>query len=314
MLPALKGSGAEIKYIVSAGGVNGTALAKKHNILNSTTDYNLVLKDKETDLVIITTQHNLHASMVTEALKKNKHVFVEKPLAIKSSDLNEIEKAYKKSSGSLMVGYNRRFSPHMTKMKSLLGDAPMNITATMNAGFIPPNVWIHDMQIGGGRIIGEACHFMDLAVYLTGSKIDSIVMNAMGINPSENTDNASILLKMLNGSTATINYFSNGSKAYSKERIEVYSQDRTIYTDNFIITKGFGFKGFKKMKTKLNKGHRDQFHSIISNINTGKGIDLIPYDELINVTKAGFAAVESLKSGFFPNIFNIPCFFRKIIN
>ena len=120
-------------------------------------------------------------------------------------------------------------------------------------------------------------------------------MNAMGINPEENTDNASIMLKMENGSTGVINYFANGSKAYSKERLEVYSQERTLITDNFITTKGFGFKGFKKLKTKLDKGHKKQFQTIVFKAKEGNGIELIPYEELINVTKAGFAAIDSLK-------------------
>ncbi len=302
LLPALKNSNAKIKYIVSAGGVNGTALAKKHNIQNSTTDYNTVLNDSEVSTVLITTRHNLHASMVIDALNKNKHVFVEKPLALTNEELNKIEVAYKESKGSLMIGFNRRFSPHTTKIKSLTGDAPMNIIATMNAGAIPTNVWVHDMKVGGGRIIGEACHYMDLIVSLTGSKIKAVCMNAMGENPQENTDNASILLKMENGSTGVINYFANGSKAYSKERFEVYSQERTMVMDNFITTKGFGFKGFKSMKTKLDKGHKTQFLSIVERVEQGKAIDLIPYDELINVTKASFAAIESLKTGAWVNI------------
>ncbi|MCK4662709.1 MAG: bi-domain-containing oxidoreductase [Bacteroidales bacterium] len=295
MLPALKGTGAEIKYIVSAGGVNGTALAQKHNISHSTTDFSIVVNDSDVDVIMITTRHNLHASMVIEALKKDKHIFVEKPLALNKEELQEIETAFKESKGSLMIGFNRRFSPHTLKMKSLLGNSPMNIVATMNAGAIPSNVWVHDMKIGGGRIIGEACHYIDLIVYLSGSMVKDVCMNAMGENPKENTDNASILLKMENGSTAVINYFANGAKSYSKERIEVYSQERTMIMDNFIKTKGFGFKGFKSLKTKLDKGHKKQFQSIVSKAKNGEGIGLIAYEELINVTKASFAAIESLK-------------------
>ncbi|MEL4455016.1 bi-domain-containing oxidoreductase [Lutimonas vermicola] len=296
MLPALKNTDAHLKYIVSSGGVNGTALAQKHGIAKSSTDYNEVLKDEKLDLVMITTRHNLHASMVIEALQHNKHVFVEKPLSLNLEELSTIETAYEKSKGSLMVGFNRRFSPHIEKMKDLLGSSQMNIIATMNAGSIPSNVWVHDMVVGGGRIIGEACHYMDLIVFLTGSRIKAVCMNAMDVNPKENTDNASILVKLENGSTGVINYFSNGAKSYSKERLEVYSQDRTLVMDNFIKTTGYGFKGFSKLKTKLDKGHKNQFGRLVSSANSGKGISLIPYEELINVTKASFAAIESLKS------------------
>ncbi|UTW67114.1 bi-domain-containing oxidoreductase [bacterium SCSIO 12643] len=297
MLPALKGTGANLQYIVSAGGVNGTALAQKYEITNSTTDYNQVLTDSDVDIVMITTRHNLHAKMVIDALNDDKHVFVEKPLALNIDELKSIEESYSKSKGSLMIGFNRRFSPHTEKMKALLGNSQMNVIATMNAGAIPANVWVHDMAVGGGRIIGEACHYIDLIIFLTGSMVKSVCMNAMGENPAENTDNASIMLKMENGSTGVINYFANGSKSYSKERLEVYSQERTLVMDNFLKTEGYGFKGFSKLKTKLDKGHKNQFSRLVQNMGEGKGVNMIPYEELINATKASFACIESLKTG-----------------
>tara|TARA_B100001063_G_scaffold171414_1_gene160565 strand:- start:1631 stop:3757 length:2127 start_codon:yes stop_codon:yes gene_type:complete len=294
MLPALKGTNANIKHIVSSGGLTSTALAKKYNISQSTTDYDIVLNDKDVSLIMITTRHNLHADMVIKALNKGKHVFVEKPLALNLKELNAIQKAYSISEGTLMVGFNRRFSPHVRKIKSLVGDAPMNIVATMNAGNIPPDVWVHDMFVGGGRIIGEACHYLDLIVFLSGSKIKSVCMNAMGVNPEDNTDNASILVKMENGSTGVINYFSNGAKSYVKERLEVFSQGKVLIMDNFIKTSGYGVKGFSKLKTKLDKGHKAQFSQIVEKIKQGTA-ELIPIEELINVTKASFAAIKSLK-------------------
>ncbi|MDB2490786.1 bi-domain-containing oxidoreductase [Flavobacteriaceae bacterium] len=296
MLPALKGTNANIKHIVSSGGVNGTALAQKYNISQSTTDYDLVLDDKEVDLVMITTRHNLHADMVIKALEKDKHVFVEKPLALNYEELQAIEESYGKNSGTLMIGFNRRFSPHTQKIKSLVANATMNIVATMNAGEIPPEVWVHDMAVGGGRIIGEACHYLDLMVFLSGSKIKAVCMNAFGENPVENTDNASILVKMENGSTGVVNYFANGAKSYAKERIEVFSQNKVLIMDNFIKTTGYGIKGFSKLKTKLDKGHKSQFRLITEKIKQGS-VALIPYEELINVTKASFAAIKSLKEG-----------------
>ena len=301
MLPALKSTKANIKHIVSSGGVNGTALAKKYNISKSTTDYELVLDDEDVDLVMITTRHNLHAEMVIKALDKGKHVFVEKPLALNIEELKAIEESYRNNNGSLMIGFNRRFSPHTQKIKSLVGDAPMNIVATMNSGNIPQDVWVHDMLIGGGRIVGEACHYLDLMIFLSGSKIKSVCMNAMGENPSENTDNASILVKMQNGSTGVINYFSNGAKSYAKERFEVFSQEKVLIMDNFMKTNGYGVKGFSKLKTKIDKGHKTQFSRIVENIKQGS-VALIPYSELINSTKASFAAIESLKQGTWINL------------
>ena len=296
MLPALKGCGASLKYIASQGGLSGTTLAKKFGFSHSTTNYKDILADGDVDLVMITTRHDLHAGMVVEALNAGKNVFVEKPLALNEDELSLITDAYNKSGKSLTVGFNRRFSPHITKIKSLVGDSQMNVIATMNAGFIPANVWVHDIKVGGGRIIGEACHYIDLISYLTGSRVKSVCMNAMGSNPEENTDNASILLRYENGSTGVINYFANGSKAYSKERVEVFSQERTLIMDNFRETLGYGVKGFSKLKTSMDKGHKNQFHKLINAVKTG-GPALIPFDSIVNTTRASFATIQSLKEG-----------------
>lgn len=294
MLPALKDSGAHFKYIASQGGLSGTLMAKKYGFANSTTSYKDILTDDEVDLVMITTRHNLHAGMVVESLKAGKNVFVEKPLALNEEELRKIIEAYGNSGKTLTVGFNRRFSPHIQKIKSLVGDSQMNVIATMNAGYIPPNVWVQDMKTGGGRIIGEACHYIDLIAFLTGSSVKAVCMNAMGVNPEENTDNASILLKMENGSTGVINYFSNGSKAYSKERVEVFSQERTFIMDNFRKTEAFGVKGFSKLKTAMDKGHKTQFHRLIQTVQQG-GEALIPFDSIVNITRVSFAAIQSLK-------------------
>lgn len=296
MLPALRET--SIKYIASANGLSGTALAQKYGIAHSTTDYHELLRDPDVDLVLVTTRHNQHARMAVEALRAGKHVFVEKPLALYPEELDEIIATYVElpESRSLTVGFNRRFSPHAQKMKALLGSAPMNVVATMNAGFIPANSWVHDRAVGGGRILGEACHFIDLITYLTGSRVEAVCMNAMGTHPSETTDSASMLLKYQNGSTGVINYFANGSKAYSKERMEVYSQERTLVLDNFRTLTGYGFKGFSKMNTRQDKGHREQFRRLLDRIRTG-GSSLISFDELVNTTQATFAALESLKRG-----------------
>ena len=300
MLPVLGEIGAPLYSIASAAGVTGTSLAKKYKIGKSTTDYKSILNDPAVDLVMITTRHNQHAHMVVESLQAGKHVFVEKPLALNRQELDDILNVYD-GSKTLTVGFNRRFSPHMQKVKQLTGDVPMNVIATMNAGHIPANVWVHDMKTGGGRIIGEACHYMDLITFLTGSKIKSVCMNAMGINPQANTDSASILLQYENGSTGVINYFANGSKAYSKERIEVYAQERTIITDNFCVTEGFGTKNFSKLKTNLDKGHNAQFKLLVERVKSG-GKALIPIDEIVNTTLASFAAIESLTTRQWVNI------------
>lgn len=295
MLPILKNIHANIKLIASSGGMSGTLLAKKFGITHSTTDYKEVLNDKDVDAVVITTRHNSHAKFVVEALKAGKHVFVEKPLALNQQELDQILEHLGEK--SVTVGFNRRFSPHIQAIKKALGkDAgAVNINATMNAGFIPRNIWVHDMNIGGGRIIGEACHYIDLCVYLTGSKITAVCMNAMGLNPEENTDNASILLKFANGSNAVVNYFANGSKAYSKERVEVFSHEQTFVMDNFRKTNGYGARGFKDIKTGINKGHQTQFQLLNEWLQKG-GEPIIPIGDIVNVTKVSFAAIESLRT------------------
>lgn len=294
MLPALQKAKANIKYIASSGGVSGTHLAKKFGIQNSTTDYTTILSDEEVDLVVVNTRHNSHAKFALEALKSCKHVFVEKPLAITLQQLEEVKQAVENSDKMIIVGYNRRFSTHIQKMKTLIGSYPLNIVATMNAGFIPHDSWIQQMDVGGGRIIGEACHFIDLMIYLTGSLVKEVVMEGLGANPQKNTDNASILLKFENGSVGTIHYYSNGHKGYSKERIEVYTGGKVLVLDNFRKLKGYGFSKFSSLKTRLDKGHTVQFKQLIDYLKKGKE-PIIPFEELYNSTKASLMAVESLQ-------------------
>ncbi len=297
MLPALTKSKACIRYIASAQGLSAKILAKKVGAKRATSDYHEILKDDVVDLVMITTRHNLHAPMVLDALYAGKHVFVEKPLCLNQKELGEIVTAYQmaqKNGVTLTVGFNRRFSSFAVKMKELAGKGVKNIIATMNAGFIPSEVWVHDLKTGGGRIIGEACHFIDLCSFLTDSIVTSVCMNAMGENPEENTDNASILLRYKDGSNAVINYFANGSTSCSKERVEIYTQEKPLVLDNWRELKGYGCKGFTKMKKSMDKGHTTQFSLLNERILRG-GEALIPFCSIINTTKASFACIESLK-------------------
>ncbi|WP_375448110.1 bi-domain-containing oxidoreductase [uncultured Fibrella sp.] len=305
LVPALQKAGATLQTIVSANGLSGTLLAKKHGIAQSTTNYQDVLTDPAIDLCVITTRHNNHAKLVVEALQAGKHVFVEKPLAIYEDELADVINAHQTTDQvnerMVMVGFNRRFAPTARKAKALLGGAgsdavPMNVIATMNAGAIPANSWVHDRAVGGGRILGEACHYVDLITYLTGSRVVAVCMNAMGQHPSEITDSASILLRYENGSTGVINYFANGSKAYAKERIEVYSQERTLILDNFKSLKGYGFRGFSSQSGGQDKGHTEQFRRLIDTLRTG-GAPLIPFADLVNTTAATLAALRSLHEG-----------------
>lgn len=303
VIPCLKRANASIKYIASAGGLSAKIMAKRANAEYATTDYKVILADPEVSLVIITTRHDLHAQMIIEALNSGKSVFVEKPLCVNLEELKAIQNAYRSANDgiTLNVGFNRRFSPFAIRLGKHVGEGPKNIIATMNAGYIPAEMWVHDLKTGGGRIIGEACHLIDLCTFISGSKILSVCMNAMGINPTGSTDNASILLKYENGSNAVVNYFANGAKSYSKERIEVYSQNRVFVLDNWRKLTGFGVKGLNRMSGSLDKGHQNEFSLLNERIRSG-GEPLISFEEIINTTLASFAAIESLQSNGWINL------------
>ncbi len=286
ILPLLKKAGMPIKYLISAGGVSGTALAKKNGIPCSGTDYDVVLQDPEVKLVVVATRHHLHAPMAIQALKAEKHVFVEKPPAIHEEELNELEAVLAQAKTTLMVGYNRRFAPLVQKMKALIQpEQPKVMMAVMNAGYIPPDSWVHDPEQGGGRIVGEACHMMDLLQYLSGSLIvDSAIHYAdAGVFPQG--DNAVIVLKFANGDVGTVHYFSTGSKAYAKERVEVHSAGKTLILDNFRKLRAYGYRGFRSATSRLDKGHAGQFRRLTEFLLKG-GSPLMSPEEIFAVSRA----------------------------
>lgn len=303
VIPCLKKAKANIRYIASAQGLSAKILAKSSGATFATSDYKEILSDEHVGLVVITTRHNLHAPMVLEAIDSGKSVFVEKPLCLSGDELEQIKTAYNGASEhvTLTVGFNRRFSPFAIKLKQLVGDGAKNIVATMNAGEIPSDMWVHDMEVGGGRIIGEACHFIDLCSYIAGSKVIAVCMNALGEHPEENTDNASILLRYANGTNAVINYFANGSKSYAKERVEVYAQGKVLVLDNWRKLTGYGIKGFSSMSGRMDKGQQNQFNQLTLRLVNG-GAPLIPFEEIENTTKTAIAAIESLREGTWINI------------
>jgi predicted dehydrogenase len=299
LLPALSGLKANIKYIISASGVSGTHLAKKHGIAYSATAYEDTLHDPDVGAVLITTQHNLHADMVVQALQAGKHVFVEKPLVISEGELARVLEAYSQGHTSVMVGFNRRFSPFISKAKTLLGAgaSPMNIIITANAGAIPATHWTQNLAVGGGRIIGEACHFIDLVAHLAGSPVSEVMASALGTHPARSSDNVSVLLKCVDGSQGVVNYFSNGHKSYPKERIEIYSQGRVLVVDNFRKLEAYGFRGgASAMRGKQDKGHKAQFESYLTFLKKG-GVPPIPFEQILNTTQATFAAVKAFELG-----------------
>ena len=307
ILPAIVKAGARIKYV--AGSRNGAAVthaARKFGAEQAVTDYKMVLTDAEVNTVFIVTGHNSHARLVREALEAGKHVFVEKPLCLTPEELKEIEAYYLSLSSpstthcqQLMVGFNRRFSPHVEQMKKALAgrSEPLTMTMTVNAGSIPPEHWTQNPEIGGGRIIGEGCHFIDLFSFLAGAPVTRVTSLMVGEGPAVREDKMSILMGFADGSVGTLHYFANGSKSFPKETVEVFSDGRVLRMENFRQTRGYGFKRFDKMKTwRQDKGHTMEITRFIERVEQG-GAPLIPFSEIVNVTRASFAAVQSARSG-----------------
>lgn len=303
LLPAIAKTGAPLLSIASKGGASGKHAAHKFGIAETTTDYRSILSDPAINTVFILVGHHLHAKFVIEALEAGKHVFVEKPLALNEAELVQLEEVYEAAGGEgslrLMAGFNRRFSPHTVKVRELLKgrSEPLCMRMTVNGGAIPADHWTQNPELGGGRIIGEGCHFIDLLASIAGSPITGVSAMMVGEGVAVREDKMAILLRFADGSVGTVNYFSNGSKSYPKESLEVFSDGRVVQVDNFRVTRGYGFSGFRKFKTaRQDKGHKSEVAAFIKGVGDGGPPD-IPFAELANVTRASFAAVESARTG-----------------
>ena len=300
LLPALIKTPAVLAYVADLNGVAAKHAAQKFGAEKAITDYKLILGDNRVKAVFILVGHSIHARLVCEALEAGKHVYVEKPLAMNEDELTRVAEAAGKASGQLlMVGFNRRFSPHTIKMKKLLAgrSEPLCMSMTVNGGAIPADHWTQDPERGGGRIIGEGCHFIDLLAYLADSPVKTVSAIMVGEGPAVRDDKMAIVLGFADGSVGTVNYFSNGSKSYPKESLEVFSDGRVLRMENFRQTLGHGFKGFKKFKTsRQDKGHNAEIAAFVDVVATGAS-PLIPFAALSNITRASFAAVESARLG-----------------
>lgn len=301
LMPAFKGAGASLNTVVTSAGMSAIHHGKKQGFVKASTDYADVLSDDAVDTVVIATQHNLHAQQTIDAIKAGKHVFVEKPLALIESEVDLIEQAYLESETKpkVMVGYNRRFAPHILKMKELMGavKGPKTFIMTMNAGDIPADHWTQDPDIGGGRIIGEACHYIDLMRHLAGCKITGFNAMCMGDAPglTIREDKASITLSFEDGSIGTIHYFANGGKDFPKERIEVFANDAVLQLDNFRRLTGFGWKGFSKMKlSSQDKGQNNCSKAFVNSIKQGTASP-IGFDEILEVARVSCQVAKQLR-------------------
>jgi len=301
LIPAFKNAGAKLDTLLTSGGVSAVHHGKKNDFANASTDMSQLLSNDAINTVVIATQHNLHAEQVIAAVNAGKNVFVEKPLALTHLELDRIEQAYHAQKGKcrIMVGYNRRFAPHVVKMKSLLANIaePKTFIMTMNAGAIPANHWTQDPSLGGGRIIGEACHYIDLMRFLTGSEIVDFNATCMGAAPGVDVteDKASITLTFQDGSFGTIHYLANGGKAFAKERIEVFANNGVLQLDNFRKLTGYDWPGFKKDKLMTqDKGQDNCSKAFVSAISSGVESP-IHFDEIIEVARVSVDIAESLR-------------------
>ena len=265
MLPIMKETGLfEFRGLATTGGVGGAQANDGTPFGYTTNNYQELLSDPEIDLIAVSTQHNSHAKFVIEALKAGKNVYCEKPLCLTLDELTAIKEAYEQSEGELFVGLNRRHAPLIQQIKREMktDQIPAVYDFIGNAGFIPKDHWVHDEAAGGGRILGEACHFVDLIQYLDGSHLEDLTVTAASNNAYPMNDNVLITLRFASGAIGNIVYSSMGSKKYPKEQLRVLSNGSVYEMDNFIRLKKYGSTKSVKEKLKQDKGIHAEYEYI----------------------------------------------------
>jgi predicted dehydrogenase/threonine dehydrogenase-like Zn-dependent dehydrogenase len=299
LLPAFRAAQCRFHTVASRGGVSAVQAARKFSFAEATTDLDCVFDSPEIDTIVIATRHDSHAELTCRALAAGKHIFVEKPLALNDSQLERIVAAYDEAQRGptrpkLMVGFNRRFAPQVLQMAKLLrGMAePKSLVLTVNAGAIPADHWIQNPEIGGGRMIGEGCHFLDLLRFLVGHPAVEVQSTRIGGQAAIRDDKLTCTLSFADGSFGTIHYLANGHRSLAKERLEVFCGGRVLQLDNFRKLTGYGWPGFRRMNLwRQDKGHRAEVAAFCQAIQTG-GPSPIPFEELVEATRLSFAAAN----------------------
>ena len=289
LIPAFKNADTVLNTIVAEGGLSSAHFGRKFGFNHASSDLDDIASSND-DVVVIATRHNTHAELVEKMLIAGKHVFVEKPLALTLDELSRVEQAAASHADCiLMVGYNRRFSPFVRKIEELISDVrePAAFVVTVNAGAIPPEHWTQDPKIGGGRIVGEACHFVDLLRYLAASPIARAdVVSLSGLTATGPGDDcASISIQFASGAIGAIHYLSNGHKSVPKERVEVFCGQRYLKLDNFRVLSGAGWPWFRRIKrARQEKGQAECVEAFVHAV-SNCGLQPIPVAELIEVAK-----------------------------
>lgn len=289
------------RILCSAGGLSAAHAGETFDFDSVTTDEEQVYADPDVRAVFILTRHHLHAAQAVKALRAGKHVFAEKPLALTVEELAEIESALSEGGPLLTVGFNRRFSPAAREVRKFFEDVrePLAVSVRFNAGSLPPEHWTQDEEIGGGRLIGEACHGIDLAVFLTGSPVVRVFAESVGgpHAPKITDDRCFITLRHANGSASSIAYLAGGDRAFPKERVEVIGGERVAVIEDFreVLTSRDG-KTRRSRSWTRQKGHREELEAFARAISQG-GPWPIPWEELRSTSLAAILAVRSLREG-----------------
>jgi len=290
LIPAFQKAGARLATIASSGGLSAAHAGRKFGFEEATTDVDGILANPAIGTVAIATRHDSHAALVCRALKAGKHVFVEKPLALNSEQIDEIEETLGAlpEPRLLMVGFNRRFAPHVSRIRELLQSvkSPKSLIYTVNAGSIPGDHWTQDPESGGGRILGEACHFIDLLRFLTGCPAKEVQA------ARQSSDTVTITITYEDGSIGTVHYFASGHKSLPKERLEIFGAGRILVLDNFRTLRGYGWPSFRRMKLwRQNKGAVEMAAAFVGAIRAGAPSP-IPLDELLEVSRTTLKAAS----------------------
>ncbi|WP_413431196.1 bi-domain-containing oxidoreductase [Crateriforma spongiae] len=283
LMPLLPSKGVTKQSVVSGSGVSATYAKDKFGFTRTESDLQKVLTDPKVDAVFITTPHQMHSKMVCDALQAGKHVFVEKPLSLDNEGIDRVQQlSCDHQDQLLMIGFNRRFSPHMVAMKRWMQSTPepKSIVITVNAGAIPADHWTQDREVGGGRIVGEGCHFIDLAMDLAGNSITSYSVSPMRGHAGRLGDCVAIQLGFADGSIATIHYLANGSKKFPKERVEVFAGGKVYACDNFRRSQVIGDKQHLKT-SKQDKGHAAEIQAFFDAIQNGGSWPISLEDQLL---------------------------------
>jgi predicted dehydrogenase len=298
LIPAIAAAGGRLRVIASAGGTSAATAGRKFGFERVATDLDEVFGDEAVDTVVVLTRHDSHAALALRGIESGKHVFVEKPLALTEPDLNRLEQRVRESAQLITVGFNRRFAPLARALRKELSDrgGPASLILTVNAGTLPSDHWTKDIELGGGRIVGEACHFLDLARFLVGDSIQDISVVSAKREGTRQEDISTVSIAFADGSIAAVHYLANGSGAFPKERVEAFAAGRTWRIDNWRRLVAFGGRGRGHLFSRMDKGHGDEIRTLARSVRDG-GAPPIPYEELFEVSRWAVRASEMARRG-----------------